>query len=76
MALLMADPLDRPATLFGDGEAGGDLGGEHTLDETIAGAWEGLAAQVAVACPLCGGAMLPAAGEDGGRCKDCGTTLA
>jgi len=59
------------------------VGGEPTLDELIVGAWEGLAAQAAVACPLCdaatlrpiyadaGGASPPVAG----RCASCGTTL-
>jgi hypothetical protein len=59
------------------------VGGEPTLDELIVGAWEGLTAQAAVACPLCdagelrpvyadaGGASPPVAG----RCATCGTTL-
>jgi hypothetical protein len=55
-------------------------GGGPTLDEAIVGAWEGLAAQAVVACPLCGGALRPhaaaATGELLGRCGDCGTTLA
>lgn len=62
----------------------GGVGGEPTLDEMIVGAWEGLTAQVAVACPLCDeGVMRPvyadaAAGSppSGGRCDHCGTTLA
>jgi hypothetical protein len=41
------------------------------------GAWEGLAAQVVVRCPLCGGSLRPHAAPDavGGCCGDCGTTL-
>jgi hypothetical protein len=58
----------------------GGVGGEASLEEVLARAWEGLAAHAAVACPLCGGAMTPryAAGPTpvGGRCADCGTTLA
>ncbi|MFY9580046.1 MAG: hypothetical protein WAQ33_12045 [Gaiellaceae bacterium] len=72
MALLVADPIERPRTLFGDGEEdGGVVGGGHTLDEAIVGAWEGLVAHLAVACPLCGGTMRPPSG----RCEGCGTTL-
>jgi hypothetical protein len=90
MAMLMAERIERPPSLFGPGpeahapaagdvvRAGdGDLGGELTLDDAIVGAWEGLAAQVVVACPLCGGRLRPHAAADqvGGRCGDCGTTL-
>jgi hypothetical protein len=56
-----------------------DLGGEPTLDELIAGVWEGLAAHRSVACPLCGGDMKPNYGAHarpiGGRCRSCETTL-
>jgi hypothetical protein len=62
-----------------------DLGGEPTLDEHLIGVWEGLAAHHPVACPLCGGAMVPLyegeAGRqadrvpEGGRCRDCETVL-
>lgn len=91
MAVLAAERIERPASLFGprpdepEVAAGArrrdrDLGGGLTLDEAIVGAWEGLAAQIAVACPVCGGALWPqAAGVAGkapaGRCTDCGTTL-
>ena len=90
MAVLMAERIERPPSLFGPGpeahapvtgdvvrERDGDLGGGLTLDDAIVGAWEGLAAQVVVACPLCGGALRPRSGpaEVGGRCGDCGTTL-
>jgi hypothetical protein len=61
------------ATLF-DG-----LGGEPTLDDVLAGAWEGLAAHSVVACPVCGDDMAPQYGQHaapvGGRCQGCGTTL-
>jgi hypothetical protein len=89
MTMLMAERVERPASLFGpepeesEAAAGArrrshDLGGGRlTLDEAIVGAWEGLAAQVAVGCPLCGGALRPRQTRDGvaGSCADCGTTL-
>jgi hypothetical protein len=90
MTTLVAERIERPPSLFGPGSGGpseaeraaqrkcDDLGGGLTLDEAIVGAWEGLAARAAVACPLCGGALRPhAAGgaAPGGGCGDCGTTL-
>lgn len=84
MSMLMADRIDRPLLLFGPRpedvgmpERDDGLGGGLTLDEAIVGAWEGLAAQAIVACPLCGGGLKPRPGEDtaGGGCDDCGTTL-
>jgi hypothetical protein len=90
MAVLMAereriDP--RMPTLFGDAIEGhrerrdDGVGGGPTLDETIVGAWEGLTAQVAVACPLCAdGTLRPVDGRSddaaGGRCDHCGAQLA
>jgi hypothetical protein len=56
-----------------------DLGGEPTLDELLAGVWEGLAAHRAQSCPACGAEMAPLYGAHarpiGGRCGGCGTTL-
>jgi len=92
MAVLLAERIERPMSLFGPAEVpeprtpaadavarerDGDLGGRPTLDDAIVGVWEGLAAQVVVACPLCGGALRPHPTPDavGGRCGDCGTTL-
>jgi hypothetical protein len=89
MAVLMAERVHRPLSLFGPDlgdvetetpEHAGGLGGRLTLDEAIVGAWEGLAARAVVPCPLCGGALEPrpsahAAAHAGGRCRDCGTTL-
>jgi hypothetical protein len=57
--------------------------GEPTLDDLLAGVWEGLSARHAVRCPVCAGDMAPAgrasAGDDArpvaGRCRDCGATL-
>lgn len=88
-AVVWEDAADRDATPGGEAADGGavqvhdGVGGEPTLDELIVGAWEGLTAQAAVACPLCdagelrpvyadaGGASPPVAG----RCTTCGTTL-
>ncbi len=42
-----------PRTLFDD------LGGEPTLDELIAGVWEGLTAHRPVRCPVCAAEMRP-----------------
>jgi hypothetical protein len=90
MTVLMTERIERPSSLFGPApevrapaagevarERDGDLGGGLTLDDAIVGAWEGLAAQVVVRCPLCGGSLRPHAAPDavGGCCGDCGTTL-
>jgi hypothetical protein len=54
-------------------------GGEPTLDDLIAGVWEGLTAHSAMDCPLCGEEMVPEYGAHsrpvGGRCTGCGSTL-
>ena len=83
MTVLAADRIERPPMLFGPcaaTEEARGVGGGPTLDDAIVGAWEGLAAHAAVACLLCGGVMRPrpgsAAGVAGGRCEDCGSTLA
>jgi len=90
--MLLAERIERPASLFGPPateaeahvpadaaprERDGGLSGRPTLDDAIVGAWEGLAARVVVACPLCGGALQPHAspGAAGGCCDGCGTTL-
>ncbi len=56
-----------------------DLGGEPTLDDVIAGAWEGLAAHTVVPCPVCGGELVPEYGAHtrpvAGRCHSCGSVL-
>ncbi|HEX4806677.1 MAG TPA: hypothetical protein VFU94_12320 [Conexibacter sp.] len=89
MAVLVAERVERPAMLFDrapgepDPAAGARRpdrgpGGGLTLDEAIVGAWEGLAARVAVPCPVCGGRLRPRverSASAGGRCGDCGTTL-
>ncbi len=55
------------------------LGGEPTLDELIAGVWEGLAAHAIVPCPVCGCEMGPEysvhALPIGGRCRGCGSMI-
>lgn len=90
MAVLAAERIERPAMLFGPAPdapaaptaAGRErdewLGGGLTLDDAIVGAWEGLAAQATVACPLCRGPLRPHPAPDvvAGRCGSCGTTLA
>ncbi len=64
----------RPAPSLFDG-----VGGESTLDELLAGAWEGLAAHRPISCPVCGEGMKPVYGAHalpiGGRCGGCGTVL-
>ena len=65
----------------GPAEAGGVRGGEtpRRLDEVLSAAWDGLAAQHSVTCPVCSGAMAPRYGSGakpvGGRCARCGSTL-
>jgi hypothetical protein len=90
MAVLMAERIERPPSLFGQGPEhsvavvqdaararDGGLSGGLTLDDAIVGVWEGLAAQVVVACPVCDGALRPRAAPDivGGCCEDCGASL-
>lgn len=82
------EPAAEPGGATAAAPAGGavhehdGVGGESTLDDTIVGAWEGLTAQAAVACPLCEGTLRPlyAGGSAAdpvvaGRCDRCGTTL-
>jgi len=55
------------------------VGGEPTLDELIAGVWEGLVAHGVVECPVCGAEMVPVYGAQarpiGGRCGGCSSEL-
>jgi hypothetical protein len=46
-----------------------------TLDDVISHAWEALGAQVAAACPVCGGEVEPHGYGAGGRCSSCASTL-
>ncbi len=68
-----------PATLTVAPSLFDAVGGEPTLDETIAGAWEGLIAHRGVQCPICEGHMLPEYGAQalpiGGKCQSCATTF-
>jgi hypothetical protein len=76
--------LERPGTQPGHADQAApslfdDLGGEPTLDEVIAGVWEGLAAHRTAACPVCGSELRPDYGAHalpiGGRCGGCDSTL-
>jgi hypothetical protein len=53
---------------------------EPTLDDLVAGAWEGLLTGAPAECLACGSSMAPrhsaGAGVVGGRCGGCGSTLA
>jgi hypothetical protein len=46
-----------------------------TLDDVISHAWEALGAQVAAACPVCGGEVEPHGYAAGGRCSACASAL-
>ena len=50
-----------------------------TLDDLVAGAWEGLLAGAPAECMVCGTQLVPrhsaGAGVVGGRCGGCGSTL-
>jgi hypothetical protein len=66
-------------------------GGEPTLDDVLAGVWEGLAARATAACPICGERMEPVfdarshggvaseearpGAPEGARCTNCGSSL-
>jgi hypothetical protein len=60
-------------TLFAPEAARPRLDAPPTLDDVVSHGWEGLAAGVAMACPVCGGELAPDHG--GGRCERCGSTL-
>jgi hypothetical protein len=55
------------------------VGDEPTLDELLAGVWEGLIAHRMIACPVCSSEMAPEyeahALPSGGRCTVCSSTL-
>jgi hypothetical protein len=54
-------------------------GGEPTLDELLVCAWEGLTAQRATECLVCGDDLEPVYGVHArptlGRCRGCGSEL-
>ncbi len=72
---------ESPASLPAEEEsaAAGAPSRARTLDDLIAGAWDGLIAAGPVACPVCAAPMTPrwsaGAGVVGGRCGGCGSTL-
>jgi hypothetical protein len=49
-------------------------GGRLTLAERLDSVWEGLHADGAAECPVCGGRMVSAQG--GGQCRGCASRLA
>jgi hypothetical protein len=85
-AVAVKPPGSRSETLsLFDGE-----GDEPTLDDVLAGVWEGLAVRGTAACPICGGPIEasyggrddegPRAGGRAGapesaRCTSCGSSL-
>jgi hypothetical protein len=64
---------DGQAALFGLEAARPRLDAPPTLDDVVSHGWEGLAAGVAMACPVCAGELAPDHG--GGRCDSCGSVL-
>ncbi len=79
MASLLAERPPPRLFVSPEEDHDGGAGAGPTLDGILSGAWEGLAAHAAVACPLCAGEMRPRYGAGatplGGRCADCGTSL-
>jgi hypothetical protein len=66
---VVADYLRAPRT------AGAPLDGP-TLDDAMSRAWEGLAAGLPAACPVCHGEVMPSLGGPlRGRCSSCDTTI-
>jgi hypothetical protein len=72
-------PAAEPTAAPGPGAAAPPAAGSPldgpTLDDVISHAWEALGAQVAAACPVCGGEVEPHGYAAGGRCTGCGSTL-
>jgi hypothetical protein len=68
-----ASPVAEPATTARAHRHG------PTLDDLVAGAWEGLLAGAHADCLVCGSPLVPrhsaGAGVVGGRCGNCGTTV-
>ena len=74
---MSAAVLDRPVALPTETVGGG---GRATLEDVLSAAWEGLAADRTVGCPVCGGEMSPRYGASGmapvgGRCGSCQSAL-
>ena len=55
-------------------------GSGETLDRLVVSSWDRLVSRADAPCLLCGGTLAPSYGAHatpiGGRCRDCGTTLA
>jgi hypothetical protein len=64
-----AHVVDPPATEHPPSRLFEPPGGEVSLEDSILGAWEGLARQGEAECPVCGG-RIRATG-----CDDCGSAL-
>jgi hypothetical protein len=79
------DRLEVPQRVGGvEAAERGEVLGALTLDDMIAGAWEGLSECRAVRCPACGGEMAAGGGASHaglmrdaphGDCVDCGAQL-
>jgi hypothetical protein len=73
-AIRRCDPGATERSLFDE-----TMGGEPTLEELIAGVWEGLAVHGTSSCPVCGAEMEARYGVHArpvdGRCASCGTTI-
>jgi hypothetical protein len=70
-----AEPVAAPSPGAAAPPAAGSPLDGPTLDDVISHAWEALGAQVAAACPVCGGEVEPHGYAAGGRCASCGSTL-
>ena len=57
-----------------DGGCRPPAGGRLTLDQLISSAWAGVTARSPVACPWCGGRMVPEA-DQSARCRSCLSSL-
>jgi hypothetical protein len=72
--------LDNDFDVASDAERPGDDARDGpTLDDLVVGVWEGLLADHAATCPICGGTLSARYGSGprpvGGRCAACGSTL-
>ena len=74
-------PVAEPTTVAAPDTATAARAHRHgpTLDDLVAGAWEGLLAGAPADCLVCGTPLAPrhsaGAGIVGGRCGGCGTTV-
>lgn len=70
MPAAVAERIEGPAATAGS--AAGASGG-LTLEQLVSGVWEGLAARVPVACPVCSHALHASA--TGASCSRCRSSL-